>query len=72
MTKTRKYTRGDMACYQMYHDLDEVFGGLNVLRHYLETAQPISSHVAKNALNGIFTQLIHAQMNMMDEANLEY
>ena len=72
MTKTKKLTHSDMACYQMYHDLDEVFGSLNVLRHYLKTAQPISSYVAKNALNGIFTQLIHAQSNMMDEANLEY
>jgi hypothetical protein len=72
MTKIKKFTHSDMACYQMYNNLDEVFGSLNVLRHYLETAQPISSHVAKNALNGIFTQLIHAQSNMMDEANLEY
>jgi hypothetical protein len=67
----RKANNLEWAVVNAYNNFDELFALLCVFRNYIDT-DTFSKYTAKNALNGIFTNAIHIQTSMMDEAGIEY
>jgi hypothetical protein len=67
----RKANNMEWAITSAYNNFDELFALLCVYREYLDTPN-YSKYTAKNALNGIFTNAIHIQTSLMDEAGLEW
>ena len=64
---------GNMECaiYAAYNNFDELFALLRLYKDYIDSPN-YNKYTAKNALNGIFTNAISMQTNLMDEAGLEW
>jgi hypothetical protein len=67
----RKAQNMEWAVISAYNNFDELFALLCLYRNYIDD-EHFNKYTAKNALNGIFTNAIHIQTSMMDEAGLEY
>jgi hypothetical protein len=67
----RKINNLEWAITSAYNNFDELFALLCVYRNYIDH-EHFNKYTAKNALNGIFTNAIHIQTSLMDEAGLEY
>jgi hypothetical protein len=67
----RKINNLEWAIINAYNNFDELFALLRIVRDYSQTEE-FSKYTAKHALNGIFTNAINIQTNMMDEAGMEY
>jgi hypothetical protein len=67
----RKIQNLEWAIVSAYNNFDELFALLCVYRTYIDH-EHFSKYTAKNALSGIFTNAIHIQTSLMDEAGLEY
>jgi hypothetical protein len=67
----RKIQNMQWAIEAAYNNFDELFALLCIYRTYIDH-EHYSKYTAKNALNGIFTNAINIQTNLMDEAGLEY
>jgi hypothetical protein len=67
----RKINNLEWAIISAYNNFDELFALLCVYRNYIDD-ENFSKYTAKNALNGIFTNAIHIQTSMMDDAGIEY
>jgi maltooligosyltrehalose synthase len=67
----RRVKNLEWAISSAYNNFDELFALLCVYRTYIDH-EHFSKYTAKNALNGIFTNAIHIQTSLMDEAGMEY
>jgi hypothetical protein len=67
----RKINNLEWAIINAYNNFDELFALLRIVRDYSQTDE-FSKYTVKHALNGIFTNAIHIQTSLMDEAGLEY
>jgi hypothetical protein len=67
----RKAQNMEWAIVSAYNNFDELFALLCLMREYLDNPN-YSKYTAKNALNGLFTNAIHIQTSLMDEAGLEW
>lgn len=67
----RKASNMEYAIYSAYNNFDELFALLRLYRDYIESPE-YNKYTAKNALNGIFTNAITLQTNLMDEAGVEW
>jgi hypothetical protein len=67
----RKASNMEWAVVSAYNNFDELFALLSLFRNYIDH-EHFNKYTAKNALNGIFTNAIHIQTSMMDEAGLEW
>ena len=64
-------SHADIACYEMYDQIDEVFSSLVVLKNFLDSPDYNKFH-AKHMIDGLVRQLINNQCDMMNSAKLEY
>ena len=67
----RKASNFEYAIYDTYNNFDELFALLRLYKDYIESPN-YNKYTAKNALNGIFTNAITMQTNMMDQSGLEW
>ena len=67
----RKAQNMEWAVISAYNNFDELYALLCLYRNYIDD-EHFNKYTAKNALNGIFTNAIHIQTSMMDEAGLDY
>ena len=67
----RKAANMEYAIYSAYNNFDELFALLRLYKEYIDNPN-YNKYTAKNALNGIFTNAISMQTNLMDEAGLEW
>jgi hypothetical protein len=67
----RKAKNMEWAIQAAYTNFDELFALLCVYRAYIDN-ENFSKYTAKEALNGIFSNAIHIQTTLMDEAGLEW
>ena len=67
----RKISNLEYAIYSAYNNFDELFALLRIYRDFTQSDE-YNKYTAKHALNGIFTNAINIQTNLMDEAGLEY
>lgn len=67
----RKAANMEYAIYSAYNNFDELFALLRLYKEYIDSPN-YNKYTAKNALNGIFTNAISMQTNLMDEAGLEW
>ena len=66
-----KLSSAEIACYEMYDQIDEVFSSLVVLKHFLDSDE-FNKYHAKCMIDGLVRQLINNQCDMMNSAKLEY
>ena len=70
-TEIAKLSHADIACYEMYDQIDEIFSSLVVLKNFLDSPDYNKFH-AKHMIDGLVRQLINNQCDMMNQAQLEY
>ena len=66
-----KLSHADIACYEMYDQIDEIFSSLVVLKNFLDSPDYNKFH-AKHMIDGLVRQLINNQTDMMVSAKLEF
>lgn len=66
-----KLSHAEIACYEMYDQIDEVFASLVVLKYFLESKDYNKFH-AQLMIDGLVRQLINNQCDMMNQAKLEF
>jgi hypothetical protein len=66
-----KLSHAEIACYEMYDQVNEVFCSLVVLKSFLESDNYNKFH-AMSMIDGLLGQLINNQCDMMKQAKLEY
>ena len=71
VSEVAKLSHADIACYEMYDQIDEVFSSLVVLKNFLDSENYNKFH-AKHMIDGLVRQLINNQCDMMNQAQLEY
>ena len=70
-TEVAKLSHADIACYEMYDQIDEMFSSLVILKNFLDSENYNKFH-AKHMIDGLVRQLINNQCDMMNQAKLEY
>ena len=71
VSEIAKLSHADIACYEMYDQIDEIFSSLVVLKNFLDSPDYNKFH-AKHMIDGLVRQLINNQCDMMNQAQLEY
>ena len=71
VSEVAKLNYAEIACYEMYDQIDEVFSSLVVLKNFLDSPDYNKFH-AKHMIDGLVRQLINNQCDMMNSAKLEY
>lgn len=71
VSEVAKLNHAEIACYEMYDQIDEVFSSLVVLKNFLDSPDYNKFH-AKHMIDGLVRQLINNQCDMMNQAQLEY
>ena len=71
VSEVAKLSHAEIACYEMYDQIDEVFSSLVVLKNFLDSENYNKFH-AKHMIDGLVRQLINNQCDMMNQAQLEY
>ena len=71
VSEVAKLSHVEIACYEMYDQIDEVFSSLVVLKNFLDSPDYNKFH-AKHMIDGLVRQLINNQCDMMNQAKLEY
>lgn len=71
VSEVAKLNHAEIACYEMYDQIDEVFSSLVVLKNFLDSPDYNKFH-AKHMIDGLVRQLINNQCDMMNQAKLEY
>ena len=71
VSEVAKLNHAEIACYEMYDQIDEVFSSLVVLKNFLDSENYNKFH-AKHMIDGLVRQLINNQCDMMNQAQLEY
>ena len=71
VSEVAKLNHAEIACYEMYDQIDEVFSSLVVLKNFLDSPDYNKFH-AKHMIDGLVRQLINNQSDMMNQAQLEY
>ena len=71
VSEVAKLNHAEIACYEMYDQIDEVFSSLVVLKNFLDSENYNKFH-AKHMIDGLVRQLINNQSDMMNQAQLEY
>ena len=71
VSEVAKLNHAEIACYEMYDQIDEVFSSLDVLKNFLDSPDYNKFH-AKHMIDGLVRQLINNQCDMMNQAQLEY
>jgi len=66
-----KLSHAEIACYEMYDQIEEIFSSLVILKHFLDSKEYNAFH-AKHMIDGLVRQLINNQCDMMNQAKLEY
>jgi hypothetical protein len=66
-----KLSHAEIACYEVYDQIEEVFSSLVVLKNFLDCPDYNKFH-AKHMIDGLIRQLINNQCDMMNQAKLEY
>jgi hypothetical protein len=66
-----RLSHAEIACYEMYDQIDEVFCSLVVLKAFLNSDDYNKFH-AVSMIDGLVRQLINNQCDMMNSAKLEY
>ena len=66
-----KLSHAEIACYEIYDQIDEVFCSLVVLKEFLNSENYNKFH-ATSMIDGLVRQLINNQCDMMNTAKLEY
>jgi len=70
-TEVAKLSHADIACYEMYDQIDEIFSSLVILKNFLDSPDYNKFH-AKHMIDGLVRQLINNQTDMMVSAKLEF
>ena len=70
-TEVAKLSHADIACYEMYDQIDEMFSSLVILKNFLDSPDYNKFH-AKHMIDGLVRQLINNQTDMMVSAKLEF
>ena len=71
VSEVAKLNHAEIACYEMYDQIDEVFSSLVVLKNFLDSENYNKFH-AKHMIDGLVRQLINNQSDMMNQAQIEY
>ena len=66
-----RLSHAEIACYEMYDQIDEVFCSLVVLKAFLNSDDYNKFH-AVSMIDGLVRQLITNQCTMMQTAKLEF
>ena len=66
-----RLSHAEIACYEMYDQIDEVFCSLVVLKEFLNSDNYNKFH-ATSMIDGLVRQLINNQCDMMNSAKLVY
>ena len=67
----KEYNRSEVACYEMYDQLDEMFSSLVILKSFLDS-ETYSKYHAKHMIDCLVRSMINAQTDMMQQANLDF
>jgi hypothetical protein len=70
-SEVAKLSLAEIACYEMYDQIDEVFCSLVVLKAFLNSDDYNKFH-AVSMIDGLVRQLITNQCTMMQTAKLEF
>jgi len=70
-TEVAKLSHADIACYEMFDQIDEMFSSLVILKNFLDSPDYNKFH-AKHMIDGLVRQLINNQTDMMVSAKLEF
>ena len=71
VSEVAKLSHADIACYEMYDQIDEMFSSLVILKNFLDSENYNKFH-AKHMIDGLVRQLINNQTDMMVSAKLEF
>jgi hypothetical protein len=69
--ETKVYTNAEIACVEMFDQIEEIFSSLVVLKDYINTDSFNKIH-ATHMIDGLIRQLINNQCDMMNQAKLEF